>query len=140
MLNCIFNNPFFTVTFYPFAITRSKRSNMYQLCGSRWLLLEFFCNKMIIMILWVNFLNQALADLWLMSAWFLEIVFVRDVNMCLCVCPEAINYIHVILNLYNQLNKFVAFRNVTKLSMHGRGLCNKAHRNRNQSNKAMLAP
>ena len=34
--------------------------------------------------------------------------------------PEAINYIHVIFNLYNQLNKFVAFRNVTKLSMNGR--------------------
>ena len=53
--------------------------------------------------------------------------------------PEAINYIHVILNLYNQLNKFIAFRNVTKLSTHGHGLCNEAQRNRNQSNKAMLA-
>ena len=61
--------------------------------------------------------------------------------VCVCVCvstPEAINYIHMILNLYNQLNKFVAFRNVTKLSIHGRGLCNKAHRDRNQSNKVML--
>ena len=52
------------------------------------------------------------------------------VCVCVCVCarvsaPEAINYIHVILNLYNQLNKFVMFRNVKKLSMHGRGLCNK---------------
>ena len=54
--------------------------------------------------------------------------------------PEVINYIHVILNLYNQLNKFVAFRNVTKLSIHGRGLCNEARRDRNQSNKAILAP
>ena len=52
--------------------------------------------------------------------------------------PEAINYIHVILNLYKQLNKFVAFKNVTKLSMHGRGLCNEARHDRNQSNKAML--
>ena len=53
-----------------------------------------------------EFLNQA-------HAWFLEIAFVRNVGMCVrtCVCPrpEAINYIHVILNLYNQLNKFVAF-------------------------------
>ena len=53
-----------------------------------------------------------------------------------CVCPEAINYIYVILNLYNQLNKFVTFRNVTKLSMHGNGLCNEARSDRNQSNKA----
>ena len=65
--------------------------------------------------------------------------------MCVCVCVcvsalEAINYIHVIFNLYNQLNKFVAFRNVTKLSIHGRGLCNEARRDRNQSNKAILAP
>ena len=59
--------------------------------------------------------------------------------MCACVCPhpEAINYIHVILN---QLNKFVVFKNVTKLSMHGRGLCHEARRDRNQSNKAMSAP
>ena len=60
--------------------------------------------------------------------------------VCACVCvsaPEAINYIDVILNLYNQLNKFVAFRNVTKLSVHRRGLCNEAQRDRNQSNEAM---
>ena len=77
-------------------------------------------------------------------AWFLEIAFVREVGtVCLCVCvsvPKAINYIYVLLNLYNQLNKFVALRNVTKLSIHGRGLCNEARRDRNQSNKAMLAP
>ena len=36
--------------------------------------------------------------------------------------------------------QFVAFRNVTKLSMYGCGLCNEARRDRNQSNKAMLAP
>ena len=61
--------------------------------------------------------------------------------MCVCVsAPEAINYIHVILNQYNQLNKFVTFRNVMKLSMHGRGHCNKARRDRNQPNKAILAP
>ena len=68
--------------------------------------------------------------------------------MCVCVCvcvhvcesaPEAINYIHVTLNLYNQLNKFVVFRNIMKLSMHRRGLCNEARRDKNQSNKAMLA-
>ena len=54
--------------------------------------------------------------------WFLEIAFVHDVSMCVHVCvptPEAINYIHMIFNLYNQPNKFIAFRNVTKLSMHG---------------------
>ena len=61
--------------------------------------------------------------------------------VCLCVsAPKAVNYIHVILKLYNQPNKFVAFRNVMKFSMHGRGLCNEAHCDRNQSNKAMLAP
>ena len=55
-------------------------------------------------------------------------------HVCVCVCvsaPKAINYIHVILNLYNQLNKFVAFRNVRKLSMHRRGHCNEAYHNRN---------
>ena len=81
----------------------------------------------------VLFLNQA-------YDWFLEIAFVHEVGMLVCVStPEAINYIHVILNLYNQLNKFVAFRNVTKLSMHGRGLCNEVRRDRNQSNEAILA-
>ena len=55
----------------------------------------------------------------------------------MCVfAPKGINYIHVILRLYNQLDKFDAFRNVMKLSMHGRGLCNKARHDRNQSNKA----
>ena len=65
------------------------------------------------------------------------------VRVCVCVCvcppPEAINYIYVIFTLYNQLNKFVAFRNVMKLTMQGRGLCNEARRDRNQSNKAILA-
>ena len=55
------------------------------------------------------FLNQA-------RAWFLEIAFVCNVSMCVS-APEAINYIHVIFNLYNQLNKFVAFRNVAKKYM-----------------------
>ena len=67
-----------------------------------------------------KFVNQA-------RTWFLEISFVREVSMFACVCvsaPETINYIHVIFNLYNQLNKIVAIRNITKLSMHGRGLCN----------------
>ena len=55
----------------------------------------------------------------------------------MCVCEsayEAINYIHVILNLHIQLNKFVAFTNATKLFMHGRVLCNEACHDRNQSN------
>ena len=54
--------------------------------------------------------------------------------------PKALNYIHMILNLYNQLNKFVAIRNVIKISMHGLGLCNEARCDINQPNKAMLAP
>ena len=60
-------------------------------------------------------------------------------SVCVRVRPEAINYIHI-FNLYNKLNKFVAFRNATKLSIHERDLCNKARHDRNQSNKAMLAP
>ena len=47
-----------------------------------------------------------------------EFAFVREVGVCVCVCvdmsaPEAINYIHVILNPYN-VNKCVTFRNVTR--------------------------
>ena len=63
--------------------------------------------------------------------------------MCACVCvsaPEAINYSHVIFNLYNQLNKFVVFRNVMKHSMYGRGHCNEARCDRNQPNKDILVP
>ena len=81
-----------------------------------------------------------------LTAWFLENAFVCDVGMCVCVracvcvsAPEAINYIKVIFNLHNQLNKFVAFRNGMKLSMHGSGLCNETRHDRNQSNNAMLA-
>ena len=60
--------------------------------------------------------------------------------MCVCVStPEAINYIKVIFNLYNQLNKFVAFRNIMKFSMHGRGHCNEARRDRNHPNNAFSA-
>ena len=74
-------------------------------------------------------------------AWFLEIAFVREVGMSACVsAPEAIDYIHAILNLYNQLNKFVAFRDVTKLSMQGCGHCNEARCDKNQPNKAILVP
>ena len=59
------------------------------------------------------------------------------VRACVCVCTsKAINYILVMLHLYNQLNKFVAFR---KLSMHRHDLCNEAWHDRNQSNKAMLS-
>ena len=55
--------------------------------------------------------------------WFLEIAFVCDVGICVCVCAcTCVSALEAILNLYNQLNKFVAFRNVMKLSMHGHGL------------------
>jgi len=40
------------------------------------------------------FLNQVHAGLWPVHDWFLEITFVRDVSMFVCVCvsaPEAIN-------------------------------------------------
>ena len=86
-------------------------------------------------------------------AWFLEIAFIRKVSMTLyvCVCvhvraracvsaPKAINCIHMIFNLYNQLNKFFAFRKVMNLFMHGRGLCNEAHHDKNQWNKVVLVP
>ena len=44
-----------------------------------------------------------------------KIAFVHNTGMCMCVStPKAINYIHMIFNLYNQLNNFVTFRNVTK--------------------------
>ena len=87
-----------------------------------------------------HFLNQACAGQRPAHPWFLEIVFVYNDGVSVCVSvPEAINYIHVILNVYNQLNKFVAFINVMKLSIHGRGLCNEACCDKNQSNKVMLA-
>ena len=38
-----------------------------------------------------KFLNQARAGHRLVRAWFLEIDPVRDVRMCMCVHPEAIN-------------------------------------------------
>ena len=83
-----------------------------------------------------RFLNQARASLRPARAWFLDIAFVHEVGVsvyvCVCVStPEAINYIYVIFNLYNQLNKFVAFRNVIKISMHRCGLCNEARHDRN---------
>ena len=55
-------------------------------------------------------LNQACASQ--STSGFLKLLlFVMPV----CVStPKAINYIHVIFNLYNQLNKFVMFRNITK--------------------------
>ena len=59
-----------------------------------------------------QFLNQARASQRLACTWFLEITFVHEVGVCVCVSTlKVINYIHVILNLYNQLNKFVAFKN-----------------------------
>ena len=47
------------------------------------------------------------------------------VSACACVCV-CLRCYKLISNLYNQLNKFVAFRNAMKLSMHRRGLCNEA--------------
>ena len=81
------------------------------------------------------FLNQA-------HAWFFKIAFVCEVGMCVracvCVCVRPRGYkLHS--RDIEQLNKFVAFKNVTKLSMHGRGHCNEAHRDRSQPNKAILA-
>ena len=68
-----------------------------------------------IIVVAVVFLDQACADLRPACALFLEIAFACNVGVSVCVsAPEAINYIHVIYNLYNQLNKFVTFRNVTK--------------------------
>ena len=72
---------------------------------------------------------------WRASGFLKLLLSVTSVCVCACVCvpaPEAMNYIHMISNLYNQLNKFVAFRNVMKLSMHGRGLCNETCCDRNQ--------
>ena len=62
---------------------------------------------------WVCFLNQACVGQRPACAWFLEIAFVHEVGVCVS-APKAINYIHVIFNLYNQLNKFVTFRNIMK--------------------------
>ena len=59
------------------------------------------------------FIQQFLKQVQPVYAWFLEIAFLRDVSMSVCVracvcvsTPEAINYIHMILYLHNQLNKF----------------------------------
>jgi len=44
--------------------------------------------------IYVPFLNQVCADLWLMHNWFLEIAFVCNVYMHMyvtCVCPEGIH-------------------------------------------------
>ena len=70
-------------------------------------------------------------------AWLLEITFF-SCSMCVCVCvcvcvcaPEAINYIHMISNLYIKLSKFTTFQNVT---IYGHGFSNKACCERNQPN------
>ena len=48
---------------------------------------------------YVSLLNQARVGLWLARAWFLEIAFICDISMRVCVpAPKAINYIHMILN------------------------------------------
>ena len=42
--------------------------------------------------------------------------------ICVCVSAlKAINYIHMILNMYNQLNKFVMFINVMKATLYIQG-------------------
>ena len=72
-----------------------------------------------------SILNQARAGLWLACAWFLEIAFC-PMSVCVCVsAPEAINYIHVILNLYKQLNRFVTFINVAKQLFVGMAIVTK---------------
>ena len=66
---------------------------------------------------------------------------------------QVLNLSHLKIALMQSLNSYVhakgiganrketpAFRNVMKLSIHGYGLCNEACHDRNQSNKAMLAP
>ena len=59
------------------------------------------------------------------------ISFVCEVK-CACVStPEAVNYIHMIINLYIKLSK------CENNSMHGCGHCKF---DRNQPNKAMLVP
>ena len=58
--------------------------------------------------------------------------------MYVCVRPKAINYICMISSLYNQLNKFVAVRNVSILCMEV-AFSNGARRDRNQPNKAVSA-
>ena len=61
------------------------------------------------------FLNQACTGQRPAHTWFLEIALIRDVSMCVCVSTsKAINYIHVILNLFKQLNKFVMLINIMK--------------------------
>ena len=52
--------------------------------------------------------------------------------------PEAIDYIHVIFNLYKQLNKFVMFINIMKQLYIWCGHCNKVCCDIKQLNKAML--
>ena len=79
--------------------------------------------------------------LWLAHACFHEIAFVHDIGASLCVsAPKAINYIHMIFNLCNQLKKFVTFRNITKQFLHGYSHWYEANCDGNQPYKAMLVP
>ena len=60
--------------------------------------------------------------------WFLKIAFVQEVGTYVCV-PKAINYIHMILNMYNKVQgKFYYFSKylVTKCVMTETKLRNKA--------------
>ena len=72
------------------------------------------------------------------------------VCVCVCACARVRACVHPRgYKLHSHDIEFVqlveqvccvVFRNITKLSMHGRGLCNEARCDRNQSSKAMLAP
>ena len=102
---------------------------------------KLLCHKETAFTCGQDLLSQVHAGQRLARSWFLEIAFVHDVGMsaCVCVClPQAYKQHSRDIKPYNQLNKFVAFKNVTKLSMHGRDHCNEAHRDRNQANKLIL--
>ena len=55
--------------------------------------------------------------------------------MCVCVRPRGYKLHLCDIESVQPAERVCC---VLKLSMHGRGLCNEARRDRNQSNKAML--
>ena len=111
------------------------------MCKITWVFFYFKMYSMLLMFIdiriyvrmIIKFLNHACAGrrpahTWLLLSTMLVCVCVCVcLSVCLSVCPEA-------MNLYDQLNKFVAFRNLIKLSMHWHDLCNEALCDRNQSN------
>ena len=76
---------------------------------------------------------KARAGLWPAHTWFLEIAFIHNVDMCLC-SPRGYK-----LHSCN-IEPVQLVEQVRNISMHGHGLCNEASCDRNQPNKAMLAP